>query len=263
MRVLISSALWVFSPNYIRGAPWAAPNPCVFTYGNRTWDLTPLYNGGAGYLFTDNPPLTFRYRFEVCGDVDPIPPPPCANPSSGCTIAEPPSETYCNPSYLPYGFANRGAILQFIDDAPDPTCDVAPNATLCTSGNCVLLADGAKAPNVRPLDPPRIGVTWTITAPTYAGPFACPNNEPRTVRMEVLCDDAGLLSAGAVVSNVTEDPECTYTISFPHKRGCGEGPTTTSTPSPTRTGTPSPTASRTPRPSCRPRAPPDRDHCRW
>ena len=141
-----------------------------------TWDLTPLYNGGVGYSYSD-PLRFFRYRFEVCGDVDPILPPPCPMPSAGCTLGQAPSETYCNPDYLPKDYSRTGAILQFIDNtsAVPTTCAVPAGDSLCISGNCVLLADGAKTPRVQPLDPldPGRGVTWTITSPPYTGPFEC------------------------------------------------------------------------------------------
>ena len=187
--------------------------------------------------------------------MDPVPPPACPAPAAGCSLAQRPSETYCNPDYLPAGYAKTGAMLQFIDRVPPASCAVAPRASLCTSGNCVMLADGQKTPQVAPLSlaNPGLGLTWNISAPPYEGPFNCPNGEGRLVVMRVLCDEGGLLGAGAVVSRVEEAPECTYVVSFPHKRGCGGGATRSASASASPTATPSGTGSRTGTPTGTPR----------
>ena len=74
-------------------------NKCIFhQYKDNTnvilysWDLRSLCNGGAGYTF-DNTTNGNKYRFEICGSIEPVRPPYCG--ALGCISPTLPAQTLC------------------------------------------------------------------------------------------------------------------------------------------------------------------------
>ena len=243
---------------------WDA-NKCIFYYYKEnsadilySWDLRSLCNGGIGYTF-DNVTNGNKYRFEICGTIDPIRPPYCG--SLGCISPTLPKQTntYCNPDFNDYPYT--GSFLQFFDPNPKTQCKMGacPNEAgasgpqlltdYCCTGLCEVIAYGNAAYNYRWIDGNNTqtgGIRWTAygDAPDNGDDFTCPIDpntgypRVRTLYATIFCNINGSRSDPLVVNEFWDSGDCFYRVSMTHFAACGTEVYPTPSPSPSPSLTP-------------------------